>query len=72
MARIACLVCLISTSSGCSTKSQNVLERCGASCGHITKFELSIFFRYQCYKHKEYTKYFDPENGNIIHSEHKR
>jgi len=39
MAHTACLVCLISTVSGRSKKSQN----CGASSGHITKLKQSIY-----------------------------
>ncbi len=49
IARTACHVCHISTISGRSKKAKNALGRYGASSGHITKLEQSIFFRYQCY-----------------------
>ncbi len=49
----ACLVCLICTVSGCSKKCKNALVRCGASSGHITKLEQSIFFWYLCAYPKE-------------------
>ncbi len=39
MAHPACLVCLISTVSGCSKKK----KKCGASSGHITDLKQSIF-----------------------------
>ncbi len=45
MACTACLVCFISTVNGCRKKGK-CLGRCGASSGHTTKLEQSIFFRY--------------------------
>jgi hypothetical protein len=43
MARTTCIVCLVSTVSGCS---KNTLGRASASSGHITKLEQSTFLRY--------------------------
>ncbi len=43
MTHTACLVCLVSTVSGCH---KNTLRRANASGGHITKFEQTTFLRY--------------------------
>ncbi len=43
MAHTACLVCLVSTVSGCP---KNTLRRASASSGLITKLEQSTFLRY--------------------------
>jgi hypothetical protein len=43
MAHTACLVCLVSTFSGCY---RNVLGGASDSSGHITKLEQSTFLRY--------------------------
>ncbi len=43
MARTACLVCLISTFSGCSKKEkEKESQNCGASSGRITNLKQSI------------------------------
>ncbi len=43
MACTACLVCLVSTVSGCH---KNILGRASASSRHITKLEQSTFLSY--------------------------
>jgi hypothetical protein len=42
MTRTACLVCLISTVSGCSKKREKKNQKCSASSMHTTKLEQSI------------------------------
>ncbi len=48
MARTTCLVCLVSSVSGCL---KNALRRGSASNGHITKLEQSTFLRYLWFYH---------------------
>jgi hypothetical protein len=59
MACPACLVCLVSTVSGCC---KNVLGRGSSSSGHITKLDPSTFLRYLWFSLKSYIGKVDLEN----------